>query len=133
MHLLTIQMHEAKLRSGVLVLEFLTLHITWLEGNVYCTYTHWLYQSIELGSEISLLECLLVIVFPPNSFCVFGLLCSVFFCIVFSPSSSGLLLTSSMVASSQCFWICSRISVHRLVFTLKFTCHRELLKSMRKL
>ncbi len=95
MHLLTIQMHEAKLRIGVPVLEFLTFHITWLEGNAYCTYTHWSYQSIELGSEISLLECLLVIVFPPNSFCVFSLLCSVFFCIVFSPS---LLVCCSQVA-----------------------------------
>jgi hypothetical protein len=64
---------------------------------------------------------------------VFSLLCSVFFSVVFSPSLLVLLLTSSTVASSQCFWICSRNSVHRLVCTLKFTHHRELMKSMRKL
>jgi hypothetical protein len=59
-------------------------------------------------------------------FCVFSLLCCVFLFCVFSLYCC-LLLASSIAESSCCFRICSRNSVHRLVFTLAFTHCRELM------
>jgi hypothetical protein len=79
--------------------------------------------SLEWGASCKLTWSLF---FSAVLFCVFCLSCHVF--LFFVVSLCCLLLASSMAESSHCFWMCSRNSVCRLVFSLAFTHCRELMK-----